>query len=409
MGATTNNHDRFQFIEGARGFAAIQVVLLHYCSAFFPIFAHVAGPVPPSLQRTLSATPLFFPIDGNIAVYVFFLMSGFVLAPSFIYSNAGLPQKVARRFIRLFVPISVAMLVACALIVVIPPNHYTVYKASGSAWVMEIFLNPMTIPSIVRDIVINSMLVGYKIGSVFTSIGLVPVADLSESLNPPMWTLHAEFWGSMLIIAVAQIYRVAPKPLFWTLFSVLFFFSIASHYNLFLIGFAAYIFRTPILSTKGKVASWIGIGVFISGVILDTSMTSQAYGRLLSLTPSVLGDKFPFWKIHAELAAVLLLAGISISPILRAVFSKRLPVWLGKVSFSVYLLHFPILFTAGFTIFSALSAHLPYWAATIVTALAGMALTLIAASWFERFIDRPSVKLSRRATSVQVARFGRQT
>ena len=59
------------YLEGLRGIAAMQVVLLHFVTGFLPNTAQHAWP------------PLRVLFDGHTAVYVFFLISGAVLTPSF--------------------------------------------------------------------------------------------------------------------------------------------------------------------------------------------------------------------------------------------------------------------------------------------------------------------------------------
>ena len=60
---------------------------------------------------------------------------------------------------------------------------------------------------------------------------------------------------------------------------------------------------------------------------------------------------------------------------------------LGRLSFSIYLLHFPILFTL--VAFAAL--HVPIGVVFVLFLL----LTLFAAIVFERWVDRPAIALSR--------------
>jgi len=62
---------KIQHLEGLRGIAALQVVLLHFVTGFLPDTAEHAAPPLPVLW------------DGHTAVYAFFLISGAVLTPSF--------------------------------------------------------------------------------------------------------------------------------------------------------------------------------------------------------------------------------------------------------------------------------------------------------------------------------------
>ena len=84
---------RVQYLEGLRGIAALQVVLLHFVSGFLPDTAEHAF------------APLHVLWDGHTAVYVFFLISGAVLTPSFARGGAW-PRQVVKRLVRLGVPIA---------------------------------------------------------------------------------------------------------------------------------------------------------------------------------------------------------------------------------------------------------------------------------------------------------------
>src|ERR1700729_1822593 len=75
---------KIQFLEGLRGIAAVQVVMLHFVTGFLPDTAEHAIP------------PLPAPWDGHTAVYVFFLISGAVLTPSFARGGSW-PRQIAKR------------------------------------------------------------------------------------------------------------------------------------------------------------------------------------------------------------------------------------------------------------------------------------------------------------------------
>jgi peptidoglycan/LPS O-acetylase OafA/YrhL len=66
------------------------------------------------------------------------------------------------------------------------------------------------------------------------------------------------------------------------------------------------------------------------------------------------------------------------------------------MSFSLYLVHFPILFTVSSALLIGLAGILPYGLAALVSTVLGIAATFAASTLFERFIDRPAIRLSRR-------------
>ena len=86
---------RLQYLEGVRGIAAMQVVLLHFVTGFLPETSQHARP------------PLRVLFDGDTAVYLFFLLSGMVLTPSFARPGPFV-GKIAKRVLRLGIPVAAA-------------------------------------------------------------------------------------------------------------------------------------------------------------------------------------------------------------------------------------------------------------------------------------------------------------
>jgi len=72
-------------------------------------------------------------------------------------------------------------------------------------------------------------------------------------------------------------------------------------------------------------------------------------------------------------------------PILESAPGRRLGRW----SFSIYLLHFPVLFTLICLVYVGT-------ASVAIAFVLFLCITLIAAIAFERLVDRPAIALSRR-------------
>ncbi|MDR3532441.1 MAG: hypothetical protein P4L90_18050 [Rhodopila sp.] len=63
--------------------------------------------------------------------------------------------------------------------------------------------------------------------------------------------------------------------------------------------------------------------------------------------------------------------------------------------FSLYLSHFPLLFTCVAACFTLLGSNLPYGANVAIVTVTGIAASLVIAVRFEHWIDRPAILLSR--------------
>jgi len=386
-----------------RGLAALQVVLLHYCAAFLPAAARAGTPQHYVWEIAATRSPLFFLIDGYSAVYIFFLMSGFVLTPSFTRSDLGIAQQVGKRYLRLYLPVAAAFLSAVALMLIMPGAKAAAYAFSRSSWLISQYQHSMQLGSLMKDGLLNSMLLGYEGVSIFAGIPAItrwlPLSPMSASMDAPLWTLHAEYWGSMLVLLTAQLYRHLPRGLFWPLFLAAIAFTGTSHFTLFLLGFLAYVIRAPILRAPRSMASIAGLAAIVLGIYSCALSGSPLPARVLDAAARFTYLRgYSAFHFQNEAGAVFIFLGVLMYPAVRDLLSKKTLLWLGKVSFSVYLLHYPILFTAGCAIFAMLA---PYgYASGILVALTfGGLLTLALAALFEAFIDQPSIEGSRRFAS----------
>ena len=95
------------------------------------------------------------------------------------------------------------------------------------------------------------------------------------------------------------------------------------------------------------------------------------------------------FQFQSQLAAVALYLGVHHASFLWPVLQSAPFRHLGRLSFSIYLLHFPILFTLVCLAFTALPSVAFAFALFLV-------LTLPAAVAFQRWVDAPAISLSRR-------------
>src|SRR5215469_14773321 len=146
---------KVQYLEGLRGIAAMQVVLLHFVTGFMPVTAEHAWP------------PLRILFDGHTAVYVFFLISGVVLTPSFARPG-GFAGKVAKRVVRLGIPVAAAAVIATLLIAMFPDAHIRASRLVGSAWLAMDSSGAPTLTHLMREIGLDSLLLGYREATLFT-------------------------------------------------------------------------------------------------------------------------------------------------------------------------------------------------------------------------------------------------
>jgi peptidoglycan/LPS O-acetylase OafA/YrhL len=371
---------KLQYLEGLRGIAAMQVVLLHFVSGFMPDTARHAW------------APLHVLYDGHTAVYVFFLISGAVLTPSFARPGP-FAAKAIKRIVRLGIPVAAAAVIAMLLIALWPNAHGQAAAVTGSAWLAMDSSGLPTLVHLAREIGLDSLLLGYREATLFT-----PWAEhlppMETSLDAPFWSLHLELYGSLLVLCLVWLrahsiwlHRAAIAAAA-TLFGT-------HPMFLFVIGHLMQPWSFP-PNGGGFVRGIPGALLLLFGIALSANKDWESIdmlrlwlGRIVILAPP---DLFQFQR---QLAALALYAGVLscrwVWPLLGCGACRHL----GRLSFSIYLLHFPILFTLACLIFVGASVAMPHAAAVAIVFVLFIGITLIAAILFERWIDRPAVALSR--------------
>jgi peptidoglycan/LPS O-acetylase OafA/YrhL len=384
---------KVQYLEGLRGAAAVQVVLLHFVTAFLPDTAEHGAPA----LRVL--------FDGHTAVYVFFLISGAVLTPSFA-RGGGWPRQAAKRLVRLGIPVGAAATIALALLAALPNAHLDAAAVSGSGWLAMDSSGAPTVVHLVREIGLDSLLLSYREYTLFAPIaGHLPL--LEHSLDAPLWSLHLELYGSLLVLLLV---RLRARSVWWHRASVIACAGLFGTHPMFLFVLghlcAARLYRDPI--------PLLGAGLIVLGLAMSASKDWGAVEAVRVVVARFAPVAAPnLFQFQSQLAAIALFLGVLLGPVAQWLLSRGPCRVLGRLSFSIYLLHFPILVTVGCAGFVALAGALAYPVAVAIT-FAGFALVvLIAAAGFERWIDRPSIRLSRHLdgarTVLAVAAAGRDT
>lgn len=394
----TRETTRLDWLDGLRGLAAMQVVLLHYVTAFVP---------PPGMNgaainqnpwwQDLVCAPLRFVYEGASAVYLFFIMSGVALTCAFTARPLAWQSAVVRRIIRLGLPMVVAVLFGAALFAVLPEAHVAAGEQSGSHWLSKLGPQSISVGSVVHQIALEGLLAGYRGWSLLPdwitqNLGLMP---LERSFDAPLWTLHLEFCGSLLVLLLVAVRSRMSPMMHRTTCIVLGVMFMRSPLGLFILGHVA---ASHLWHGNRNTPRWPAFGavLFAAGILLCTAKTFDAIlavQRFVLVPPLGLpGDGLTIQKM---IGAAAVFGALGMLPVLQRSLTKPAMRWLGKISFSLYLTHIPLEFCLAAAGFNWLSLRLPYTLAVVVVSIVGIASSLAVATVFERWVDRPSVRLSR--------------
>jgi peptidoglycan/LPS O-acetylase OafA/YrhL len=345
---------KIKYLDGLRGLAALLVASHHFLVAFLP--AHYSGKFSETnlgdgsfeIWFSTSVFNLFF--NGNWAVCIFFVLSGFVLTYRYFLKNdvTILVALLMKRYFRLFIPIVFSVLLVFLLIKTNSFYNQTAAVYSKSNWFGSFWLfNPNLKTTI-------------KFAAYHVFLG-------SNSFNPALWTIKFEFLGSILVLSVAAlVYHVRNRFLVYLLFIIPFLYF----HGFYFLGFISGMMLSDFTVNYKKISfleSKIAQSILILLIIAFGSYPSEidvknTLYRFLSIFPP---DSM--YAFSHTISAFLLLTLIIHSPKLQKMLSTKICTFLGLISFSMYLLHLPILGSFSSAIFMMLHDKVNYIANLWIT------------------------------------------
>jgi len=357
---------RLLYLDSMRGLAAL-VVIFYHMTLVLPRYSWklTERGVPiwdmESIHMTvLTLSPLGFLFDGRAAVLLFFVLSGFVLAMPFLNGRTpSLQAFAAKRAIRLLLPTTVVVLLVAAALPLIDPQP----RPDLSEWFNNSWQH-VSPASLLRHLLLAGG--GYQLNNVLWTLE----AELHVSMVFPLIFLLLRGTGGMVAamfcigILVALFADFLPRAVIFL-----------PH---FLLGILLARRRESISSALRRMSSMGRLGLCaICYALINV--------RWLTDAPPDICD----WATGA--GAALLIALVMASPAAQHLLARRSLAWLGAISYSLYLVHVPIILGI---------IHLaPREIAIVWLLLPVMPLSLLAAVMLHRVVERPSIVLAARAAA----------
>lgn len=381
---------RIHYLDGLRGWAALFVLFHHLLLAFAPD-GHEAA-----LQASPVSAPLGFLTDGPLAVAIFFILSGIVLTAAVTaaqekHQRPRLLPLLLKRWLRLGLPIFAAGLLVLALFVLEWDRSIAIGWASESTWMREFFppgYSP-ALPAILREAFIGAF------------VGPTPPHD------PVLWTIRIEFAGSVLIFVLALLIPAGgtrllaalvcgiglallpsglPEkfPLGW----------IGNYCALFALGMALHELARFDRRRDRPSSEWrdaAGLTLIMLGLCLYPLFGIRIYdlaGAPPDIAQPILGG--------SQLRAALVVLGVLLSPTLQQVLSNAFSAFLGRISFGLYLLHAPLIWSVGGLTYLPLAQDFGHVPAALTASGCVIVLALGAAALFRGYVEQPAMAISGR-------------
>jgi peptidoglycan/LPS O-acetylase OafA/YrhL len=311
---------RYRQLDSLRGLAALCVLFGHFCG------------LSPDLTffNAIRATPLGILFNGNASVMLFFVLSGFVLSLPFIDGTKPLKFTAfyVKRIFRIY-PVFIFAIVFSLLL-----KHF-VYDRAGMAsfsnW-MKTFWDWQWNKEVLKETLRTLLLIGPDFNS--------------KLIDPPMWSLIIEMKMSLILpffILIVSRNSVALNLLLLVILALLTYQHNGWELSIFYLGILIARYKGYLVSKVNKWPIVLVIAAMLVAVVL--------YNNNLEFLSFYQHLRQPFQNVFINyvtavgscIVMVLLLSRRR----LRQLFEHRVFTFMGDVSYGIYLIHMPLIFTVA--------------------------------------------------------------
>lgn len=381
MKTETSEVGRRPYLDGLRGVAACMVFFAHLIITLLPsviTFSQGEGHIY-RLEKQVGLSPLGWIWNGEFAVCLFFVLSGFVLSEFCTMTRISLPAQVVRRYFRLAVPMLMTSFIAY---VIMKLGLYKNYDASvdvtRSGWLSMWYraFEPKFL-SMAKEALYGAFVEGRAL------------------YNANLWTMRIELIGSLIVFVTFALFKnVYARGLAFLAVALM---NWNNFFALFAVGALLYDFEDRIRAIFNAVVpdevlrQRMALGLLIFGFYLGAyphihSGIQASWHFFLPERLTTLG-----WHM---VGATLSISALLFSNVGQQIFGGPLARWLGKLSFVLYLIHLPIL--CSLTAWSAyLLRDLPYALNVLITGSLTIAVVFSASALLYTYVDVYTTSFSR--------------
>jgi len=380
--AVSGKTNRFMELEGLRGLAALVVFLFHFLVLFYPVMYYGAGVFAPiqhlRFEDNIHGTPLEGFLSGTFSVAVFFVLSGFVLSVGFFSTkNAEIVKKLAaKRYLRLMLPALASVLIALVFISLNLSSNKEAHEITQSVALRTVW----------------SPHPGFFEALYEGSIGVF-VHGPVNNYNSVLWTMQYEFSGSFIIFGLALLFGQSKWR--WVVYLAAAIGFQGSWYLGFILGMVIADLYVHRLSLMQKIRQPFYMGILALGICLGAFPTSSKIGE------TIYGHVMLPWlsqaqnqSVYTTLGAVcIVLAALGLVGFKRFL-SGRMMSQLGKYTYSLYLVHQPLIYTVGTGLFMLFISRFGYNKSVALAFVLTIPVVVAATLLFHKYIEQPSMRVA---------------
>jgi len=341
---------RIASLDSIRGLAALGVVLTH-CTGVYSD--------PPAWVTHLPLSLVLW--SGHGFVLVFFALSGFVLFIPFKRGNVAYAPYLVKRVARLYPPFVVAVLLSAAL--------YTLVDHRPIAGLNEWFNRTSWEHAPTAKIIIGHLMMTDR-------------RDLQD-LDNVMWSLVHEMRISVVFPVIAWcVLRDWRSATAVALIVSIVGAYMTQHHPLFVMGMAPF----DTLQYVFLFAAGAGLCLYSDALRVRVNRWPRWLALIaLAAALALLATPFDVAVVNITLGsfAALSIVAIAASGVFDRALLRSIPVWLGRVSYSLYLIHLVVLLV----LVHLFIRRMPLMAILCCTVV----LSLLIAELMYRWVEKPSI------------------
>ena len=364
------------YLDGIKGLGCVMVFLCHFVFAFYYGMYHYqmeACHLPGSLDIAIGKSPLNLFFNGNTAVRLFLILSGYTLCLGFFKTRdkERLMASVKRRYLRLMPPVLVVNVVIWLCMVLgLYQNGPAAELAGSTAWFAGFNSFEPSFFGMLYESLLGCFLFGIN------------------DYNGVLWTLQILFAGAYLDYILADL--VSHLRWRYVIYAVTAVLLLRSDFLGIFLGYVLCDFmhtewRWRKALCEQKTLNWL---LLVMGLYF-MSYPSAGFGyegTVWEILPFVFVNYYHIFGVLCFVFAVL-----NLKPVQRF-FSMNVFQYLGRISYSLYLLHFLVIATFGAWFQLTFHKVLGYNAAGFLNLVLTAGLTVLLSELSVRYVEPLSKK-----------------
>lgn len=343
-----DNSARINALDGLRGWAALTVVVYHIVwETFGSAISAVHNPV----------FAIF--LNRGLAVAIFFILSGDALSVAYFKTRDEkfVVGSALKRYGRLTIPVAASSLIVFFIVA---------FHLNQNVQAGEI---------VHRSDWLGSALSGVPASPLYflkwALFGVYGEQKSGLSINPFLWTMHYELIGSMLVFVVLLAYRYVVHPWLMILGTASILAMVDGGYS----NYSCFLFGIWIASARQS--------GFLQKLVetRNSQLISAAVIGFVAVVGGLKRLNGGFVWEHAVCFAVPFMIAAGVNKQAVAFLSSRVSVFLGKISFPIFLLQFPVIvsITSWAIVYAYVDGTITNWDAVWIASLSLCASIVVSA------------------------------